>query len=111
VINTPDKREFNHGKDDRDEECRRHLQLRQGRLPLQSLHLQELQLLVAQGPRLVEVRPQNLSSSGLAIHDLCFALSRMRNEPGPPSARPAWISFTSGLRHSFLGIGVPLSGR
>jgi hypothetical protein len=46
VINTPDKRELNHGKDDRDEECRRHLQLRQGRLPLQSVHLQELQLLV-----------------------------------------------------------------
>jgi hypothetical protein len=46
VINTPDKRELNHGKDDRDEECRRYQQLRQGGLPLQSVHLQELQLLV-----------------------------------------------------------------
>ena len=44
------KKENRHGKD-RKECARLHLQLHKGRLPLQSLHLQELQLLIREGCR------------------------------------------------------------
>ena len=44
-INASRQQEKTNGKDNRDE-CALHLQHRQGRLPLQSLHLQELRLLM-----------------------------------------------------------------
>ena len=42
-----------------------------------------------------------------ACYDLCFEWSLMRKLPGPPPADPASSRLTSGLRHSFFGIGAP----
>jgi hypothetical protein len=47
-----DNKENRNGKDPRKDRNGLHLQLHEGRLPLQSLHLQELQLLTQAGPRL-----------------------------------------------------------
>jgi hypothetical protein len=45
-INASRQKGNDDGKGDRKECARLHLQLHQGRLPLQSLHLQELRLLI-----------------------------------------------------------------
>jgi hypothetical protein len=46
---TARRKENRDGKEDREERKGLHLQLHQGRLPLQSLQLQELQLLIPWG--------------------------------------------------------------
>jgi hypothetical protein len=55
----PDKRRNDH-EDNRKDRSRLQLQLREWRLPLQSVHLQELQLLSIGGPHRRSVRPATI---------------------------------------------------